>query len=337
MVKNKCHDNGGAGIAVHCARRVEIASNFLTGNRIGLVADRCRAGWAYKNDCRINRQVGIVVNSRYRWLIEKNRCEQNSKTGIVASSRHYSRFLGRALPKFRENDPWIIVAVIRGNRCSDNGGPGIKLAGRGMTAIIGNLVKRNRFAGISIQDQAVGYVVRNRVLANEGNGIEGLDHRSAILVGNLYRENKQWRIEWNGRIGVGLLNRCESNGAGGVCLAGSCTAFLMRNVCLTNRWQGCRISDSVTAVLVNNHFRENFTGVEILDSARVSLMGNRSERNWLCGVRASEQAQGFLAWNVLVNNSLEDLSLPSETSSWHLLDNAVSHSEKEQSETEQSE
>jgi nitrous oxidase accessory protein NosD len=194
---NRCHDNRQAGIVLFSSCSDAIEENQCWGNHTGIVLqrdpkfpDQPSRAVLRGNRCHGNRQSSILLISCESDAIEDNECWENGLYGIV-------------LQRDSDAPDQPSRAVLRGNRCHDNGKAGIILFSSESDAIEDNECWGNKFHGISLErdsdapDQPSRAVLRgNRCHDNGGAGIVLFSSESDAI-----EDNECWG---NGTSGIAL-------------------------------------------------------------------------------------------------------------------------------------
>lgn len=168
VVRNRCHENSGAGIILYSSESDRIEANDCWGNAHSgvalmrgsrtLTAPSCAV--ILQNRCHENGYAGIILKSSNSDLIEGNDCWRNGSVGL-------------GLERDAKSPEACSRAVILGNRCYANGGDGIILFSSDSDRIEGNDCWGNEDSGLflsrdsdSPDTPSHAIVVQNRFFSN---------------------------------------------------------------------------------------------------------------------------------------------------------------------------
>lgn len=249
----------------------------------------------------------------------------------------------------QDEDPFAAVAAsgvpcrIINNLVQDNGGPGIRVAGRGPghapahVIVTGNVCQRNRGAGISVVHGASGIIEGNLSSGNLRAGI-GLSGSSPMVVANECHGNVRAGIgisegasplvrgnhcHGNGRAGIGIRsgpdtrpvvedNDCHDNRMAGIGIDDEAMPVVRNNRCHRNVLAGIGVRGRADAVLVDNESTGNQAAGIGVESARSLVVGNRLRRNQTAGIGLGGDSRALLVDNHCEDNQLVAVGMPEQ-------------------------
>ncbi len=210
---------------------------------------------------------------------------------------------------------------------------GILVMGQAQPALLANICRQNKEAGISFSGSAGGLGRENHCVRNGLSGIYVSDQAHPTLRGNICHENDEDGIAYEGsgagtarenqcleNKGNGIFvgdganptlenNSCHRSGESGITFSGSARGIARENQCEDNQSQGIAVEEQAQPVLETNACSHNVeAGIAYFDNAGGKAWGNQCEANLMYGIGAQDQAQPMLEANTCHQNKLAGIT-----------------------------
>lgn len=198
ITQSTMNGNARAGIILtDGSSRIEITSNELTKNLIGMIIDGSSENDISGNTIQFSHQEGLLLTGGASSnVLANNTCLSNGNGGIILKSSLKNTIVSNHCEQ--NTPPGIYLEESSENEIRDNvltqNVRGMNLYYSDTNTITGNIIDHNKATGIMFQPSGRNIIQGNRIIGNEGEGIlisSGVTSEKVNLITDNYLENTE--------------------------------------------------------------------------------------------------------------------------------------------------
>jgi parallel beta-helix repeat protein len=185
----------------------------------------------------------------------------------------------------------------------------------------------DRDVAISIQDTSAHVVVRDNVVASEGNFASGVEIRNAEhvrIVANDVADHAHDGVRVDGSEDVDVhANRLAGNGDLGVRVDGGLTVSTTGNTIVANDEGAVRVTGTANAAVEANDIADNGDGIAFVDADTPAVDDNTIQSNGGTGIALTRSDEGAIRGNEIDRSGLPDAIRLFDTDQTTIADNTI--------------